>query len=428
MQKRLDSLQTILLDNTVLEEWFLPLQKALDKVRFSREKFPTLSAGFFILLGCLRQLQGTKTLREQIQSLFDRDIESNKVPLARSTWSDALANPHRTEILRSALQILVADAKKELPDRFAAFKELGSRPIFAIDATYQDESSHYQPCYPGDGGIDNKKGHMNLTTFDMRLGYAVDSNTETLSIDEMRFVKEKWIASEWTCLKNAIYVVDRAFIEARYWDKRKISFKVTVITRLKSIFKYEVIEELSVVDTLGNEGVIRDRLIQLKCSKEMWRLIEFKAPDGKVYEYLSNDLILTPGTIAFLYHKRWDEEKYFDNYKTDLPNSKAWAKSPIAIEQQALLALATHLLMRLFLHKKGKDFGLVEDHQTQEKRYEKKIMDYTVNKKGNYNQVFFKKLSKITKQAWRFLKNNFSKKSSRLLFERKLQPVLMAYL
>jgi hypothetical protein len=21
--------------------------------------------------------------------------------------------------------------------------------------------------------------------------------------------------------------------------------------------------------------------------------------------------------IAFLYHRRWDEEKYFDNYKTD---------------------------------------------------------------------------------------------------------------
>ena len=32
---------------------------------------------------------------------------------------------------------------------------------------------------------------MTLTTYDMRAGIAVDSNTETTSIDEMRFVKEK---------------------------------------------------------------------------------------------------------------------------------------------------------------------------------------------------------------------------------------------
>ena len=59
---------------------------------------------------------------------------------------------------------------------------------------------------------------MTLTTYDMRAGIAVDSNTETTSIDEMRFVKEVWRAWWWTSQKNAIYVVvDRAFIEARYW-------------------------------------------------------------------------------------------------------------------------------------------------------------------------------------------------------------------
>ena len=132
--------------------------------------------------------------------------------------------------------------------------------------------------------------------------------------------------------------------------------------------------------------------------------------------------------IAFLYHKRWDEEKYFDTYKTDMANSKAWGKSPVAIEQQALLGLVTHLLMRLFLHQKGQGFGLEEDHQTQQKRQEKKERDYIVNWEGNYNRTFFKKLSKITKQAWRFLKNSFLKKSTPWLFERKLRPILMAYL
>lgn len=428
MAKRLDSLQTILRNDTVLEEWFRPMQKALDKVRYSRERFFTLTAEFFILLGCLRQLQGTKIMRDQIQSLFDTDDYADKVPLARSTWSDALANPHRTEILREAVQILVAEARNELPDRFAGIKELGTRPIYAIDATYQDESSHYQASYPHEGGTDNRKGHMTLTTYDMRAGIAVDSNTETTSIDEMRFVKEVWNASWWTSQKNAIYVVDRAFIEARYWDQRKTSVNATVITRMKSTFKYQALEQLYIAADPVNEGVVSDLLIQLKSSKDVWRLIRFIAPDGNEYEYLSNDFALTPGMIAFLYHRRWDEEKYFDNYKTDMANSKAWGKSPVAIEQQALLGLVTHLLMRLFLHKKGKELGLEEDHQTQQKRHNKKETDYIVNWKGNYNRAFFIKLSKITKQAWRFVKNSFLKKSSLRLYERKLRPALMAYL
>ena len=428
MSKRLDALQTVLLSNTVLSEWFLPMQKALDKVRFSRQRFSVLSAEFFILLGCLRQLQGTKILREQIQSLFDLDEKTETVPLARSTWSDALANESRSKILREAVQVLVAEARHQLPDRFAEIKELGTRSIFAIDATYQNESSHYQSVYPSEGGTDNRKGHMAMTTYDMRAGIAVDCNTETASIDEMRFLKEGWIAPHWTCQKNALYVVDRAFIEARYWDQRKTKYGATVITRMKSTFKYQILEQITVAAMPVNEGVVWDKKIQLNSSKHVWRLIQFVAPDGNIYEYLSNDFTLSPGMIAFLYHRRWDEEKYFDNYKTDMANTKAWAKSPIAIEQQALLGLVTHLLMRLFLYQKGQELGLEEDHQTQQTRHEKKQTAYCVNWEGNYNRAFFKKLSKITKQAWRFLKNNFLKKSTQRLFECNLRPALMAYL
>jgi len=380
-------------NNTVLNEWFLPMQQALDKVRYSRKRFSVLTAEFFILLGCLRQLQGTKIMREQIQSLFDLDETTETVPLARSTRSDALANAYRGDILRKAVQVLVATARTELPDRFADIEELGIRSIYAIDATYQEESSHFQPVYPDDGGIDNRKGHMAMTTYDMRAGIAVDSNTETTSIDEMRFLKEGWISPQWTCQKKALYVVDRAFIEARYWDQRKTKYGATVITRMKSVFKYQIIDDIAVKLNSVNEGVIWDKKIQLRSSKQEWRLINFVSPDGKVYEYLTNDFSLSAGMVAFLYHRRWDEEKYFDNYKTGMANSKAWGKSPIAIEQQALLGLTTHILMRLFLHKKGLDFGLKEDHQTQQKRHEKKELSYLVDWEGNYNRTFFKKLS-----------------------------------
>lgn len=430
MSKRLESLKSTLLNQTVLSDWFQPMQHALEKVRYSRKRFPTLKADVFILLGCLRQLQGTKTLRDQVQSLFHWDKAADKPPLARSTWSDALSNTYRKTILREAMQALITIARDRLPDRYAQFEELDSRSLIALDATYQTESSHYYPVYPRAGGGDNKKGHMAFTTYDLRAGMAVDIQTDTTSVDEMRFVKERWKQNDWTSVKNAIYIVDRAFIQASYWDERKAKYKATMITRLKSTFVYEVLDILLVEKTENNRGVIKDERIQLKSSKQVWRLVTFKSPEGYEYEYLTNDFTLTPGIIAFLYHKRWDEEKYFDTYKTDLGNTKAWAKSPIAIEQQALLGLVTHILMRLFLYEQGKKLGLEEDHQTQKKRQNIKARDYFYKARGAvyYNRAFFKKLSKITKQAWRFLRSCFLKKCSQRLFERELRPVLLAYL
>jgi hypothetical protein len=128
MANRLDSLQAILLNDTVLVEWFRPMQKALDKVCYSRKRFSILTAEFFILLGCLRQLQGLKIMRDQIQFLFDTDEYADKVPLARSTWSDALANLQRSEILRKGVQVLVRDARNELPDRFFGYKRVRDPP------------------------------------------------------------------------------------------------------------------------------------------------------------------------------------------------------------------------------------------------------------------------------------------------------------
>ncbi len=428
MSKRLASLEFTLLDDTVLNEWFAPMQSALEKVRYSRDRFPILKADFFVLLGCLRQLMGMLTLREQVQSLFHLDEQADRYPLARSTWSDALSSRYRKNILREASTKLVEIARSTLPDRYAQFSELGSRPLLALDATYQSESSHYQPVYPSQGGTDNKKGHMALTTYDLRAGIPVDTQTDTRSVDEMRFVKEFWRQGDWTCVKGAIYVVDRAYIQASYWDVRKSRYDATVITRLKSSFSYEVLESVTVENTAQNEGVLKDEHIQLKSSKQRWRLVTFLSPQGVEYEYLSNDFTLAPGIIAFLYYKRWDEEKYFDNYKTDMANSKAWAKSAVSIEQQALLGLVTQILMRLFLHEKGQQFGFEEDHLTQQKRHEKKAYDYSHRKTGNHNRAFFRKLSKITKQAWRFLKNCFFKKASPRLFKRELRPVLVAYL
>jgi hypothetical protein len=292
-----------------------------------------------------------------------------------------------------------------------------------------------------------------MTYYDLRKGIPVNVKTETASLGEMRALKENDShAVDWSRIRNAIYVVDRAFIDGTYWDERKAKLKATVITRLKSTLSYTLTEQQKVSELVCNESVLSDHIIELKCAKQPWRLIDWQSPEGVVYQYITNDFSLEPGVIAFLYYRRWDEEKYFDNFKNDLANAKAWGKSPVAIEQQALMGLMTYILTSLFLQSRYKELGLPNGDTTQQLKRNHKVQQYlesrAANTTGERDQIaysypeeepkeailydayraFYAELSKITQQVWRFLKNCFNRKSSTALYQRQLKPLLSGYL
>ncbi|MEY4591036.1 MAG: hypothetical protein RL497_3112, partial [Pseudomonadota bacterium] len=130
---------------------------------------------------------------------------------------------------------------------------------------------------------------------------------------------------DWSNQKNAIYVVDRGFIDGAYWQKRKEENNATVITRYKSTLNFVEKTHRTTAQKACNECVIADTEIALACADgATWRLIKWRAPNGLLMRYLTNDLHLEPGVIAFLYYRRWDEEKYFDTFKNDLAGAKAW--------------------------------------------------------------------------------------------------------
>lgn len=455
--RRADPLTDALLQETVLSEWFEPMANAFEKVRFSDAIFQSLPMTSFCLLGGVRQLLAIDTLREQIQMLFHWQENAEQVPVPRSTWSDAMSSPTRRNILRQAMSYLVTTARAVLPNKYAGLEGIGERPIQAIDATYQEESSHYARVLPVEGGNDNQKGHMLLTYYDLRQGIPLNVRTETASMGEMRVLKHQDDNErDWSRCRNAIYVVDRAFIDATYWDERKDALKATVITRMKSGLVYTIGEKRKVSESVANENVLVDHIIQLNCSKQPWRLIQWLSPDGIVYEYLTNDFSLEPGVVAFLYYRRWDEEKYFDSFKNDLANAKAWGKSPIAIEQQALMGMMTYLLTQLFLQRRYQELNLTTGDTTQAAKQDRKVEQYLRQKEERMDtehegvgdedrnedkneevvelryydayRAFYAHLSKITRQVWRFLKNCFHRKSSLALYQRQLRPLLIKYL
>jgi len=428
MIDRLNALEKMLTDNTVLNDWFTPVKTALEKVRYSEKKYHTLSMPTFILQNCVRQINTTESLRDHLQHLFHLDERATQLPLARSTYSDALSNKGRLDITMQVSKHLADSATQRLPDRLASLEDIKGRAVYAGDGSYQTESSHFTKVTPSQGGCDSSKGHLLMTIFNLRAGIPVGTEIDTESISEIRFLKERWSGEDLTRQKNSLWVIDRAYVDAPFWDIRKKKHGVSMITRMKSNLNYQVVKDLKVTSSNKKQGIKKDQIIQLDSSQEQWRLIGYKSHTGEHYEYLSNEFDVASGVIAYLYHRRWDEEKYFDNFKNDLSNAKAWGKSQTAIHQQALTGMITFILTRIFSLKHAQVFGIKIDGETQKNKHKKKLEDYFMGETHDRFRAFHQNLSKITKQVWRFLKGCMLRKSRQKLYEAQLRPMMLAYL
>jgi hypothetical protein len=430
--ERLNSLMHRLTDNTVFADLLAPANRALEQVRASASTGRSLKMADFLALGVLRHLQGTTTLREQVQALRHLNpSEQQVVPLARSTWSDALASPQRLNVLQAVLPHLRTQAAAQLPDHLSGLPELVERAVLAIDGTYQPQSAHFQRQTPREGGNDNPKGHALLSVYDLRLGVPVDVQVDTRSRHEIRLLRD-YDAREnaLTRQRNALWLVDRAFIDAPFWDAKKRALGATMITRWKSNLRIDSTESRPVANDPLNEGIISDCLVRLSSSPELWRKVIYRTPRGRTVEFLSNDFQLQPGLLAFLCARRWDEEKGFDTWKNDFGQNKAWCKRPVAIENQTCLAIITSMLAAMAL-----PAMLNEDDPRDEKALRKADKRQALEPnhpnatdRPDWAAKAFRYTSKISRQVLRFFKYCFLSPASPALYEAQLRPMLERYL
>ena len=426
LNSRIKKIMTAITKNTVFGDLIKPVHVALEHVRYHSKRFTSIPMEDFISLGVLRHLQQTTTLREQVQGLFHLTEESeSKLPVARSTLSDALSSKYRLQIIVQAQQQLVCHAQDVLPDRLENIPGLGTRSVYAMDGTYQKEGSHYSPCTPSQGGNDNSKGHALIAIYNARLGCPQDVHIDTRSRHEIKMLRD-YAALPGSVMntKNALWLVDRAFIDAPYWDQAKCKKGVTMITRMKKGLVIEQKRAREVKLDKLNQGVCRDEDILLKSSKSVWRLISYTTENGDKLEFLTNEMKLEPGVIAFLYLRRWDEEKCFDTWKNDFSQAKAWGISHTAIENQARLAIITSLLVAIFMNEKMLEFG-IGDEKAIEKREKRMNNDQSEFVPMMWFHKLYGHISKVSRQVLRFLKLNFNRKSSHMLYNTHLRLMLL---
>ena len=413
--------------NTVLGDLVKPIDQALQKVRFKERIFFGISMPDFITLGVHRHLQANRSLREMVQQLMHFG-DAELPPVARSTFSDALASAARRDVLRGVTSPLTALARANLPDRLADLDIDSDRAVLAMDGTYQHESAHFRKSTPRDGGQDNPKGHALLTFYDVRLGCPCDVQMDTRSRHETALLSDYDSNQDaLTHQKNALWLVDRAFIDARFWEAKKRKHKITMITRMKANLIINQHDDLPVADIDRNEGVIADQLVELNSAKTLWRLISYRTPQGKTVQFLTNELGLEPGVIAFLYSRRWDEEKCFDTWKNDFAMSKAWGKSQVAIENQVRLAIITSILLAMFIQDKAGQYG-VKDEKSLRKQYRRQTATKDGTDRPGWTMPLFRHCSKVSRQVIRFLKFSFNKHASHDLYSVHLWPLMQRYL
>lgn len=140
------------------------------------------------------------------------------------------------------------------------------------------------------------------------------------------------------------------------WTEQKVWF----VTRLKDNAVYHVTKVIS-DRTKKNKpkGVLKEQYITAgyKNEDEKHRLklrrIEFKAHDGKIYVFITNNFILPAQEIALIYKNRWMIELLFKQLKQNFPLNYFWGENQNAIKMQVYCVLIAQLIM-VVIRKKAK--------------------------------------------------------------------------
>jgi hypothetical protein len=203
---------------------------------------------------------------------------------------------------------------------------------------------------------------------------------------------------------KVILVYDKAAIDYQEWLKWKA----------KGLYVISCEKSNSAAETVGinrwdaqderNIGIEADELVGVFCGALLRRITYRDPADGKLYVFMTSEMTLPPGLIAFLYKMRWDIEKVFDEKKNKLHEKKAWATSPTARCQQAhFTALAHNLMVLLELHLANEE-GIV-DEKNETKRLERlRITIENIRQRGLKPNPLVANLSRSTQRSLQFIR------------------------
>lgn len=158
--------------------------------------------------------------------------------------------------------------------------------------------------------------------------------------------------------KNSFVVFDKAYndyLQYFEWALDNIYF----VTRQKDNAVYKSIKEFDLSDKTS-DAVLKDELIVVEKDKksiEIRRVAYWDAEKNKVYEFITNNLEISPDTVADIYKHRWQIETMFKRLKQNFPLKYFLGDNQNAIEIQIWSALIVQLIMLVIQRKTKRNWA-----------------------------------------------------------------------
>jgi len=355
----------------------------------------------FILTGLTRVLNPSKSGRDFLQSIFSAPETSWKV----SHFFATLQSTRRLKLLSEVNEYIRTLSSSPQEDLFS---ELKNFDLYAGDGHFLKGASHDERDRKGK----RPSGHLfalNLRSGELHHLCAALQHVgrkrehdlhglKRLSVQVLRKGAPKG--------QKVLYVWDRAGIDFQQWHRWKSNSGIYFLSREKENMKLEVNGTLPFDGTdPKNAGVIADQLMATSQGVGV-RRIRYIDPITQIeYAFITSEYTLSPGLLVWLYRRRWDIEKVFDETKNRLDENKAWASSENAKNIQGkFIELAYNLL--LLLHKRLENMDLMPKDLREEKRRGKRRKEELkkVHAQKSHPSLVLQQPSKRTQMGSRFIR------------------------
>lgn len=146
--------------------------------------------------------------------------------------------------------------------------------------------------------------------------------------------------------KGSFVVFDKAYNDYRQyleWTNEDIYF----VTRQKGNAVFKNLEEFDLQEATS-DNVLKDEVISVEKNGviiKLRRIAYWDEKSRKVYEFISNNFLLSPEKICDIYKHRWQIETMFKRLKQNFPLKYFLGDSPNAIQIQIWCGLIVQLLM-----------------------------------------------------------------------------------
>ena len=424
-------------DPLLMDQLLTPLQEVITDYTRQGRVCPGISDEDFARLGVWRTLSQARSGRDFLQ----QQREVFDTPLQRSSFFDTLHSARRQRFLAEASAQVYARGRQRQrnqgADLLAAFPELKARSVWAVDGHKIEHACH---------ALRDAQGRQVApsTLYVLCLHSGLLCHLATVQGDgeyhhEMpvfRAALPEFLQRELPGrgrTRRALIIVDPAYVDHAFWSQQRQmrAAGALMIMRAKGDGAPLKVQPRALNDRDPvNLGVEADALVTF-AGGAVLRRVRYTDPESGVrYEFLTTDLDLRPGVIAWLYLLRWRIEKVFDTAKNKLEESKAWASGEVARQIQGHFLALCHNLLVLFRGWLDEHFGIREEKLVRRRLEQLDRREQVAEAQGARLHPLHRRMPTIVQLSVQFIRSLRNQIMAHLSFQQALPQIramLVAY-